>query len=63
MVKKPKYILIYENTCEVKSSVMIVMATKEWKCLRPRPACFYQTDEMDAATGIKYLKLHSSQKA
>ena len=25
------------NTCEVKSSVKIIMATKKWKCLRARP--------------------------
>ena len=34
------------------------MASK-WKCMRPE--CPYETEEMDAATGIEYLKLHSSQ--
>ena len=37
MVKKPNYSLIYVNTCEFKSIVKIIMATKKWKYLRPRP--------------------------
>ena len=34
------------------------MASK-WRCMRPE--CPYETEDMDAATGIEYLKLHSSQ--
>ena len=35
------------------------MASKEWKCFKT--GCPYVTEPMDAATGIEYLKLHSSQ--
>ena len=35
------------------------MAEKQWKCFRA--GCPYMTELMDAATGIEYLKLHSSE--
>ena len=35
------------------------MAEKRWKCFRP--GCDYETELMIAATGIEYLKLHSSE--
>ena len=35
------------------------MAGKRWECFRPR--CDFKTEMMTAATGIEYLKLHSSE--
>ena len=43
----------------MKFKLEIIMTTKKWKCFRPD--CLYQTEDMDSATGIEYLKLHSSQ--
>ena len=38
------------------------MTTKKRKCLRPGCLFFIrQAEDMDAATGIEYLKLNSSQ--
>ena len=35
------------------------MAKKRWECFRP--GCDFKTEMMTAATGIEYLKLHSSE--
>ena len=35
------------------------MAERQWECFRP--GCDFKTEMMTAATGIEYLKLHSSE--
>ena len=36
-----------------------IMAERQWECFRP--GCDFKTEMMTAATGIEYLKLHSSE--